>query len=278
MTMVDVFAPAKVNLTLHVTGQRADGYHLLDSLVMFADIGDRVSVTVAEDNRLTVDGPMAGDVPVDESNITMKAACLMDVPVHVELTKNLPHAAGLGGGSSDAAATLKALSEISGKPIPDNAVSLGADVPTCLSGSAARMQGIGDVVTPLSGLPVLHAVLVNPNLPVLTSEVFRRLKKRDNAPMPKDIPQGLDSNGLIDWLRDMRNDLEEAAIDAEPVVRQVFDTLSVTPGCKLTRMSGSGGTCFGLYSDAETAASAAGRLREGFPGWWVSAIRLNAPS
>ncbi len=273
--MGKVFAPAKINLTLHVTGKRADGYHLLDSLVMFADVGDTIRVSPAAKTTLSVSGPLARGVPVDERNIMIRAAALARVGAAMRLTKVLPHAAGIGGGSSDAAATLRALSDLSGRPIPGNAHTLGADLPVCLLGQTARMRGVGEKVEVLPGMPTLHAVLVNPNLPVLTAEVFKRLKRSDNAPMPQEVPQGQTAAELIDWLRGMRNDLEAPAIEAEPVIEQVFSALTVTPGCMLTRMSGSGGTCFGLYSDAETAASAAGRLSEQNPGWWVVAVRLN---
>jgi len=273
--MGKVFAPAKINLTLHVTGKRVDGYHLLDSLVMFADVGDTIRVSPAAKTTLTVSGPRARGVPVDERNIMIRAAALARVGATMHLTKVLPHAAGIGGGSSDAAATLRALSDLSGRPIPGNAHTLGADLPVCLLGQTARMRGVGEKVEALPGMPSLHAVLVNPNQPVLTAEVFKRLKQSDNAAMPQEVPQGQTAAELIDWLRDMRNDLEAPAIEAEPVIEQVFSALTVTPGCMLTRMSGSGGTCFGLYSDAETAASAAGRLSEQNPGWWVVAVRLN---
>ena len=275
MTVAKEFAPAKVNLTLHVTGQREDGYHLLDSLVMFADVGDRISVRPSDTPIMIIKGPMADGLPRDRSNMVARAADAMGVSAHIQLEKNLPHAAGIGGGSSDAAATFRALSEISGKPIPDDLVGFGADVPVCMHGRAARMQGIGDTIRPVPDLPALHAVLVNPKLPVLTTEVFKRLRNHDNAPMPDDLPVGASTRDLIDWLREMRNDLQDAAIEAEPIIEHVFNTLAVTPGCLLTRMSGSGGTCFGLYGDAETAASAAGRLHQDYPGWWVTATRLN---
>ena len=275
--VVDAFAPAKVNLTLHVTGQRADGYHTLDSLVMFADVGDRVRVSAAPQTSLRVVGPTAHGVPTGADNLVMQAADLMGVPAAITLEKHLPLAAGIGGGSADAAATIRALSELSGLAMPDDVLSLGADAPVCAAGiGAARMYGIGDGVTPVSGLPTLHAVLVNPKTPVLTAEVFKRLKNRQNPAMPDVLPTGLDAPALIEWLGGMRNDLEEAAIAAEPVIAQVFSTLEVTPGCLLARMSGSGGTCFGLYGDAETAASAAGRLSEAYPSWWVTATQLNA--
>lgn len=276
--MIETFAPAKVNLTLHVTGRRDDGYHELDSLVMFADIGDRVTVRTSDVAKLTVTGPMADGVPLDDRNIVMKAAKKLGVAAEIMLEKNLPNAAGLGGGSSDAAATLKALNKLSGRELPTDVISLGADVPVCLNGRASRMGGIGDALINVPDLPALHAVLVNPKLPVMTAEVFKRLKVHENTPMPESLPQNVSAGELIEWLKDMRSDLQDAAIEAEPVIQQVFETLEVTPGCRLTRMSGSGGTCFGLYDDAETAASAAGRLTEGFPGWWVASTLLNDPS
>lgn len=269
-------APAKINLTLHVTGQRADGYHLLDSLVMFADKGDRITLALADETSLQVEGRMTEGVPVDESNLMLRAARMMGVPVAMKVKKRLPNAAGLGGGSSDAAAVLTAISLMTGKPIPRRAIELGADVPVCLARSPARMRGIGDLVTPVAGLPALEAVLVNPGRPVPTATVFEHLRSKDNPPMPEDIPSGLSAAEMTAWLAGMRNDLEEPAMAAEPVIAQVFDTLSRTPGCMLTRMSGSGGTCFGIYSDKETARAAAGRLQEQNPAWWVLAVTLNA--
>ncbi|MEB8387960.1 4-(cytidine 5'-diphospho)-2-C-methyl-D-erythritol kinase [Rhodobacteraceae bacterium KMM 6894] len=274
--VVTAFAPAKINMTLHVTGRREDGYHILDSLVMFADVGDTISVRRADETTLTITGPMAAGVPTGQDNLALRAARMMNTTAQITLDKHLPLAGGIGGGSSDAAATLRALSQLTGAPMPEDVLALGADTPVCVIGTgAARMCDIGIDVRNAPGMPVLHAVLVNPMKPVMTADVFRRLKKRDNPPMP-DLPQGADTATLIAWLSDMRNDLQDAAIEAEPAIAQVFATLQVTPGCLLTRMSGSGGTCFGLYADAETAASAAGRLQESHPGWWVKATRLNA--
>jgi len=275
--VVEAFAPAKINLTLHVTGRREDGYHTLDSLVMFADVGDHVRASAASKTTLHVVGPTGHSVPKGEDNLVLRAAAMMGVAASLTLEKNLPVAAGIGGGSSDAAATFRALSELSGRPIPDDVLALGADAPVCAAGvGAARMTGIGDLITPVPGLPTLHAVLVNPKIPVLTNEVFSRIKNWNNPAMPDTMPVGVDAAGLISWLADMRNDLQEAAIECEPIIRQVFASLEVTPGCLLTRMSGSGGTCFGLYGDEETAASAAGRLSQAFPSWWVTATQLNS--
>lgn len=277
MTVVEVFVPAKVNLTLHVTGQREDGFHLIDSLAVFADVGDRLRITLPGDGRLTVEGPMAEGVPVDDSNLVLRAARMTGVRADFVLEKNLPHAAGLGGGSGDAAATLRVLAGFAGKPVPADGIALGTDLPLCLLGRAARVTGIGETVTPLPGLPALDAVLVNPNRPVPTSQVFAMLRQKHNPAMPERIPSFHGPADLVDWLGRQRNDLETPAIEAEPMIAQVFETLEKTPGCQLARMSGAGGTCFGIYQDAETAGSAAGRLAEAFPGWWVVAVRLNAP-
>lgn len=278
MTKVKAFAPAKINLALHVTGQRPDGYHLLDSLVVFADIGDRLTVRLADEPALTVEGPMAAGVPDDGQNLVMKAADLMGVSAAIRLEKHLPNAAGLGGGSSDAAAAARALHDLTGQSLPDIAAltGLGADVPVCMQPNAARMRGVGEDIIPVQGLPALHAVLVNPGLPVMTQQVFANLTKRDNPPMPDVLPEFASDARFINWLAGMRNDLQGPAMAAHPLIAQVFDKLKVTPGCLLARMSGSGGTCFGLYGDAETAASAAGRLRQANAGWWVVATRLNA--
>ncbi len=278
MTAVEVFAPAKVNLTLHVTGRRPDGYHELDSLVVFAEIGDRLEVTLSEHPALHVTGPMAKGVPEDDGNIVMRAMSLIGVNARIELHKYLPNAAGLGGGSSDAAAALRALSDLSGRALPGNLLALGADVPVCVVSRAARMRGVGEQVETLQDIPPLHAVLVNPNVAVPTGDVFSQLDSMSNAPMPRALPHLAHAGGFVAWLRGMRNDLQAPAIAAQPVIAQVLEALHVTSGCQLARMTGSGATCFGLYSDAETAASAAGRLREAFPGWWVAATRLNAVS
>ncbi|MEQ9261113.1 MAG: 4-(cytidine 5'-diphospho)-2-C-methyl-D-erythritol kinase [Roseovarius sp.] len=277
MTVVEAFVPAKVNLTLHVTGQRDDGYHTLDSLAMFADIGDRMTISMPGSYKLEVTGPMADGVPVDETNLVLRAARMMRINADIVLEKHLPNAAGLGGGSGDAAATLRVLSGFSGRPVPGQGIELGADVPLCLQSESARVTGIGETVKPVPGLPALHAVLVNPNLPVLTAEVFKRLEHKVNRPMPRTLPTFETAGELVEWLRGMRNDLQEPAIGAEPVIRNVLETLEKTPGCMLARMSGSGGSCFGIYADAETAGSASGRLTESFPSWWVKATVLNPP-
>ncbi len=268
------FAPAKVNLTLHVTGRRADGYHLLDSLVMFADIGDRVTVAPGP-LRLDVRGPMADRVPAGTDNLVTRAAALINAEAVITLEKHLPTAAGIGGGSSDAAACLRALSRMTGADLPEDTTTLGADVPVCLLARAARMQGIGEDVTPLSGLPVLDAVLVNPNVGVATQAIFRRMLQRDNAPMPASMPRFETAKDLIYWLGTQRNDLGSSAMALVPLIADVLRDLTATRECRLARMSGSGATCFGLYPDSQCAHAAANILRHAHPDWWITPCRLS---
>ncbi|MCD1626190.1 MAG: 4-(cytidine 5'-diphospho)-2-C-methyl-D-erythritol kinase [Paracoccaceae bacterium] len=267
-------APAKINLTLHVTGQRADGYHLLDSLVVFADLGDRLTLTPAATPALSVAGPMAAGVPAGADNLVLRAAQVMGVALDIRLDKHLPAAAGIGGGSSDAAAVLRGVLALRpDKTLPvDNGLSLGADVPVCLVARAARMRGIGEQVSPVDGLPPLHAVLVNPRVSVSTAVIFRTLARRDNTPMPAVLPPWADAVELAVWLAAQRNDMQAAAIVAVPVVGQVIASIAATQGCLLARMSGSGATCFGLFADADSAAHAAQSLAG--TGWWVKAVRL----
>ncbi len=266
---VTAFAPAKVNLALHVVGRRADGYHLLDSLVVFAEIGDTVTARTAESLSMTVSGPNAEGVPVDASNLMMKAARLLDpsrgATLHLE--KRLPPASGIGGGSSDASATLRALSVLwdMPEPSPQTTLPLGADLPVCMVGAPTRMEGIGDVLTPVSGLPPLHMVLANPRVGVATPDVFKRLRSRDNP--------GLDpvpASGFVDWLSAQRNDLEAPAVEALPQIADGLAALRATDGCLLARMSGSGATCFGLYETAAEAEVAVASFRVAHPRWWAA--------
>lgn len=272
MTAVEAHAPAKINLTLHVTGRRPDGYHLLDSLVVFADLGDVLRVAPAETVSLRVTGPMADGVPTGPENLVLRAAELMGVAAEIELEKHLPAAAGIGGGSSDAAATLRALAELTGRPLPAEAARLGADVPVCLAARPARMRGIGEQVSPVSGVPDLAAVLVNPGAAVSTPEVFARLERREDPPMPDPLPRWETAAELVRWLVAQRNDLEAAARAVAPEIGTALAALAAMPGCGLARMSGSGATCFGLFPDRAAAGAAAAALAR--PGWWVRAVTL----
>lgn len=263
------FAPAKINLSLHVTGQRADGYHLLDSLVVFADVGDRLWFETGDVMSLEVSGAFSAGVPDDARNLVWQAATAAGWCGHIRLEKNLPNSAGIGGGSADAAAALRYLKR------SDLAPSLGADVSVCLDATAQRMQGIGDILTPLGGFPALYAVLVNPGASVLTQTIFQGLGNKQNPPMPANLPRFTSAIEATKWLANIRNDLELPAIKAQPIIRDVLDTLSATPNAKLTRMSGSGATCFALFETADVARQAAQDLQMAHPDWWVQNCVLN---
>ena len=266
-------ARAKVNLALHITGRRGDGYHLLDSLVVFPEIGDRIEVEAASGLSLTIDGPFAQDLGTGEDNLVLKAAELIR-PVGkgaaVHLTKSLPIASGIGGGSADAAATLRALSRLWDVSLDQaDVLALGADVPVCLASEPSRMQGIGEDISRISELPEFWIVLVNPGAKVSTPAVFKGLSSVDNAPL-RDLPNP-DLPGLIAWLSDQRNDMEAAAISIEPQVGEVLERLNGIDDCAIARMSGSGATCFGIFKTAEAALKARAELANVHPMWWCAA-------
>lgn len=258
-------APAKINLALHVTGRRADGYHLLDSLVVFTELGDRVTVAPGP-LSLTVTGPFAADLPVDGDNLCLRAARSVGADCAITLHKTLPVASGIGGGSADAAAVLRALLRRPSRP-----EALGADVPVCLAGIPARMRGVGEVIDPLPGLPALDLVLVNPRVALSTPAVFTALDRRDNPPMPE-VPNAPDAAGLTEWLADTRNDLQPAAIRLAPAVAEALSALKAA-GARLARMSGSGATCFGIFEGETAAKAAAAAIAAAHPRWWVMATR-----
>lgn len=283
MTKVDAFAPAKINLALHVTGRRSDGYHTLDSLVCFAGVGDHLSLRDAAGMSLGASGPFGATVPPGPSNLVLRAAELMEAEaarlgvsvsgVSIQLEKNLPISAGLGGGSADAAAALRALSQLWGVPVPGAhrlAMELGADVPVCLDPAGTyRMRGIGEQLTRLEKLPQLNLLLVNPMVSVSTAAVFDRLERRDNAAMPEP-PEAPSRRELVEWLTWQRNDLEAPACTVAPEIGEVLDELRSLEGAMLARMSGSGASCFAIFEDNEARDRAAGMLREDRPEWWVA--------
>lgn len=267
---VDAHAPAKINLTLHVTGQRRDGYHLLDSLVTFAAIGDEITCKPSDDLTLKVTGPCAAGVPTGPENLVLQAAGAMGIErVSITLDKRLPVAAGLGGGSSDAAATLRALSELTGYPLPagDELLRLGADIPVCMSGQSARIRGIGERIDPVV-IPRFAVVLINPGVSVSTSRVFHTLPRKTRPPMPETMPEWKTLDELSVWLAAQRNDLETSAIALRPIIADVLAALR-DDDVLLARMSGSGATCFGICSDAKTAQDVAKRIENAHPDWWV---------
>lgn len=275
------FAHAKINLCLHVTGQRADGYHVLDSLVVFAGIGDGLRASPATDLSLTLDGPFAGGVPSGEDNLVLRAAKLVsDQGVALHLTKRLPPASGIGGGSADAAAAIRAvlrLQAMAGRLAPmtpdmaQQIAGLGADVPVCLASHPARMRGIGEQLDWLPPLPELHVVLANPRVEVATPATFKALTQKDNPPLPDALPHWESAAALADWLRSTRNDLQAPAMAAQPVIAAVIAALEALPEALFARMSGSGATCFALFAKEAQAHEAAEALRISHPDWWVAA-------
>ncbi|WP_046866509.1 4-(cytidine 5'-diphospho)-2-C-methyl-D-erythritol kinase [Microvirga massiliensis] len=276
-------APAKVNLTLHVLGRRADGHHELESLVAFAGAGDHLVLQPGPRLSAEVRGPTAHLSGEADDNLVLVAAHrLLDgiegIRVgHFTLTKRLPVAAGIGGGSSDAAAALRLLARLNGLSLSDTALveaarRTGADVPVCLEPHARMMRGAGESLGPELGLAPLSAVLVNPGIPVATPRVFAALglmpgEVRADSSHPAiahPAPQP-----LLELLRVARNDLEPAALSVVPAIADVIASLRNEPGCQLARMSGSGATVFGLFVDWQAAAAAARNLRQARPGWWV---------
>ncbi|WP_269932091.1 4-(cytidine 5'-diphospho)-2-C-methyl-D-erythritol kinase [Aminobacter sp. HY435] len=272
-------APAKINLALHVTGRRADGYHLLESLVVFAELGDRITVSPAGEDRFLVDGPFADNVPLDGGNLVLRARDALRTafgaasapPVSIALEKNLPVASGIGGGSSDAAATMRALARFWRLPVAAAELArlglpLGADLPMCLAARPLIARGIGERLEPVGQMPVLNMVLVNPGIAVETPKVFGALASRDNPPLAR-LCDGL---AVRSWLSGTRNDLEAPAMSIEPSIADVLDELRRS-GATFARMSGSGATCFGIYDDAATASRAAAHLAGDHPGWFTAA-------
>jgi 4-diphosphocytidyl-2-C-methyl-D-erythritol kinase len=279
MTVDKGFAPAKANLSLHVTGMRNDGYHLLDSVVVFADVGDEITATPASELTLQVSGPFAQGVPVDERNLVIRAARALreargvTAGAALKLVKNLPHAAGLGGGSSDAAATLRVLADLWGvKPLRGAhpvVRALGADVPVCMEAPVpVRMQGVGEVLRPLPALPSCGMILVNPKVEVATPAVFKALIGKVNPPMP-DMPSDLTLPQFVEWMGQTRNDLGPPAESIAPEVTAVLARLRRTPGVLFAVMSGSGATCVGITKDLAAARSAARAIQLNDMGWWV---------
>ncbi|MEP1353557.1 MAG: 4-(cytidine 5'-diphospho)-2-C-methyl-D-erythritol kinase [Tateyamaria sp.] len=287
---VEVFAPAKINLCLHVTGQLENGYHLLDTLVAFADIGDVITVSTAGPGALAVTGPEATPELSSDNNIMWHAAQKFwhpDTYVSLALEKHLPMASGIGGGSADAAATYRGLlrlrAALEGQDIPRDPtrqdardlLEIGADVPMCVLSEPARVRGIGEQIEPITDFHPYPIVLVNPRVQVSTPSVFSQLATKQNAaiePWPESFE---DRDAVLDWLSAQRNDLQDAAVGDCPSIGDVLGALSEHETCRLARMSGSGATCFGLFDRVHKAEAAAEEIRAAHPNWWVQSGRLN---
>jgi 4-diphosphocytidyl-2-C-methyl-D-erythritol kinase len=287
MEPVEDFAPAKINLDLCITGRRPDGYHELDSLVVFGPPADRLILESADGLSLELGGPFAGALADVSDNLVLRAARRLaehvgrPAAVRIRLEKNLPVAAGLGGGSGDAAATLRGLNRLwrlglgTGELEP-LARGLGADVPVCLAGQPARMRGIGERLEWAPGLPPLPLLLVNPDRPLPTAAVFKGLGALP-PPVPEQGPPPRAHAALLRWLRARANHLEAPARRLEPTIDAVLAALAAQPGCELARMSGSGATCFGLFADQTALEAAADRVRRAQPHWWVAESPVAQP-
>lgn len=273
-------ARAKVNLFLHVVGRRADGRHVLESLAVFPDIGDLVAAVPARRLTLDIEGPFAHGLSSGEDNLVLRAAAALSAATPgrpsaaLSLVKRLPVAAGLGGGSADSGAVLRLLSRLwLGAPsaaLPEIAARLGADAPVCLDSAPALMAGAGERLAPAPAFPSFWMVLANPMQPLATAEVFAALERRERPRMAPPATLA-DFDALIGWLAGLRNDLEEPARRLRPVIGEALAALSAAPACRLTRMSGSGATCFGLFETKPQATGAAKRIGAARPGWWVVA-------
>lgn len=282
-------APAKVNLTLRVLSRRADGYHDLESLVVFTALSDRLILRPGAPLALTVSGPTAAQAGPVLDNLVLKAAQALAARTDglrlgaFELTKELPAGAGLGGGSADAAAALRLIARANGIALGDArlaaaALATGADVPVCLDCKPRVMRGVGEILAPPVALPPLAMVLVGPGFPLATKEVFAALGlkpgERRGEPNADEIPT--QPEPLFAFLADHPNDLEAPATRLAPAIIGVLTALAAQPGCRLARMSGSGTTCFGLFASSAAAAAAAARVQAAQPAWWVQATELAA--
>ncbi len=274
-----VRANAKVNLALHITGQQLDGRHILDSLVAFPDFGDELYFEKADDLSLSVSGPFGNELLQENKsgpNIIIKAAQLIkeqDNGAAIKLIKNLPLASGIGGGSSDAAVTLKTLSRLWNKKMPElkDILDLGSDVPVCLSNELQRMQGIGEIRTVLDPPPPMWIVLANPGVRIPTAKIFNYLKSKHNGEL-EPFQRINDLETFFQYLKRQRNDLESVTTTLFPEVDGMLEVINETLHCKLCRMSGSGATCFGLYTRESHAIEAEEKIKESFSkAWAVSA-------
>jgi 4-diphosphocytidyl-2-C-methyl-D-erythritol kinase len=289
-------APAKINLALHITGRRADGFHTLESLVVFTQFGDRVEAHAAATDSFAIDGPFGQGLSADGGNLVIRARDTLrqavarhsregfrperavsepnPFPVAIRLEKHLPIASGIGGGSSDAAAILRALNRLwrcglSPVELAQIGSKLGADVPMCLHAAPLIARGTGEIIEPVADFPKLHLVLVNAGVEVSTPAVFAALVQKENPPLPP-LPPRPDFDSLLTWLTATRNDLEAPAVTIAPAIAESLATLRASHAA-FARMSGSGATCFGLYETQAQAQSAAAAIRHSQPGWFVAA-------
>jgi 4-diphosphocytidyl-2-C-methyl-D-erythritol kinase len=268
-------APAKINLFLHVGGRRDDGFHPVQSLAVFTAMGDVLAMEAAPDLALAVEGPFARGLDSEGDNLVLRAAKALnkDGGARLTLTKNLPVASGIGGGSADAAAALRGLRQLwdmDDAALYDIAAGLGSDIPACVLSAPCFMEGRGEILRALDSMTRLPMLLVNPGVVVPTRDVFAALQNRSGVEMV--LPRGRfsDTADLLRFLETTRNDLEEPARRLQPVIGEVLAAMAALPGALLTRMSGSGATCFGIFADEDCCARAADRLRQAHLDWWIA--------
>ena len=269
-------APAKINLFLHVGERRADGFHPLQSLAVFTDMGDALQIEPAPVLSLNIQGPFAKGLEGESDNLVLRAARALSYQgAKLTLTKNLPVASGIGGGSADAAAALRGLNRLwalekDEAALREIAAGLGSDIPVCVLSCASFMEGRGEVLRPVQAMPRVPMLLVNPGVAVPTRDVFAALQSRSGADLA--LPQGhfADTADLLRFLETTRNDLEEPARRIQPVIGEVLSAMAALPGALLARMSGSGATCFALFPDDDCCVRAAEKLKAAQPGWWIA--------
>jgi len=285
--VVEAFAPAKINLFLHVGEKRGDGFHDLESLVVFVDIGDTLAFSPSQELTLTLEGAFARGLEAEGDNLVFRAARALakhagrSASAAIRLTKQLPVASGIGGGSADAAAALRGLTrlwalDLSWTELRAVAETIGSDVPVCVESKASWMEGRGERVIPATALPQMPMLLVNPGIAVSTADVFRTLTTRHgtgaiNRSLPLSSPPA-----LIAFLKKTSNDLQTPARQIAPVIDVVLGELSRMPGVEMWRMSGSGATCFALFDDQSSAEMAQVALSHTHPDWWVRATRIES--
>ena len=274
--MITELAPAKINLFLHVGERRNDGFHPLQSLAVFTDMGDLLAIEPGIGLSLAVEGPFAPGLAGESDNLVLRAArALGGDGAKLILTKNLPVASGIGGGSADAAAALRGLNQLwnAGKDdaaLHEIAAGLGSDIPVCLLSHSSFMEGRGEILRPAEAMPHVPMLLVNPGVAVSTKDVFAALNERSGAEMT--LPRGRfgDTADLLRFLETTRNDLEEPARRIQPVIGDVLTGIAALPGALMARMSGSGATCFGIFADDDCCHRAADRLKQSHPDWWIA--------
>lgn len=272
--MITERASAKINLFLHVGARRADGFHPLQSLAVFTDMGDTLAISHAPELSLVIDGPFAKGLDGEGDNLVLRAARALGADGAVlKLTKNLPVASGIGGGSADAAAALRGLKQLWSKDVflHGIAASLGSDIPVCVDSAPSFMEGRGEILRPVEVFPRIAMLLVNPGVAVPTRDVFAGLATRSGVEMTLPSGRFRDTADLLRFLETTRNDLEAPARTLQPVIGEVLTAMAALPGALFTRMSGSGATCFGIFADDDCCRRGAEILKKASPGWWVQA-------